>query len=595
MKLLLHLIHFDENLEYIIKYALQVSIDGTDWHERYNGIITLKIICEHKREFLVDKKQYCRKIIECLVYSYKGNSQIIKSEVLLILTTFIAKLSNYAEILSALPQEVVDQIYKMQCDAGSVYESKIDKLIQQSLYSLSTPIVSSCSSANTKHTASAKDISVASKQIEQNYFHVDSSGFVFGVFPYELIKQLANISSTLVITVNNTNTKLNEDVYEERNDIFKQLYDTFMSKHTEKLFQQNANLFFKYILPYLNDKSTFIVHHTLKMLNTIIKETSGIYLLTNLNIAVGPIISTFKHQNVNIRKTAYSILTRLLMILPTSQMIPHIINSISNSHNSWTTLCECLKLMLHIFSNLSTIYNDIEWNGIYQNYDLNVFLEVLKLFDHPIAKVAADARKVVTYFADVVSGDKELFVKTLSYYVNNALYREMYELIVEGKVGVIRADKPVQRFDVGLERMVSEYKKKMPLAVAEAENEKRFLHWKVIENEERLQKEEARRLQGDLQEDEETIINKILDKQDGLMKKYQRYEFNNYNKSNINGSNNNNNSNLSEETKIARDRMEYYLHNNTFIPKVNVNEKSNAYFNSTNKLRQSISSKKRKK
>jgi uncharacterized protein YcgL (UPF0745 family) len=244
------------------------------------------------------------------VYSYKGNSQIIKSEVLLILTTFIAKLSNYAEILSALPQEVVDQIYKMQCDAGSVYESKIDKLIQQSLYSLSTPIVSSCSSANTKRTASAKDISVASKQIEQNYFHVDSSGFVFGVFPYELIKQLANISSTLVITVNNTNTKLNEDVYEERNDIFKQLYDTFMSKHTEKLFQQNANLFFKYILPYLNDKSTFIVHHTLKMLNTIIKETSGIYLLTNLNIAVGPIISTFKHQNVNIRKTAYSILTR---------------------------------------------------------------------------------------------------------------------------------------------------------------------------------------------------------------------------------------------------------------------------------------------
>jgi hypothetical protein len=219
---------------------------------------------------------------------------------------------------------------------------------------------------------------------------------------------------------------------------------------------------------------------------------------------------------------------------------------------------------------------------------------VLKLFDHPIAKVAADARKVVTYFADVVSGDKELFVKTLSYYVNNALYREMYELIVEGKVGVIRADKPVQRFDVGLERMVSEYKKKMPLAVAEAENEKRFLHWKVIENEERLQKEEARRLQGDLQEDEETIINKILDKQDGLMKKYQRYEFNNYNKSNVNGSNNNN-SNLSEETKIARDRMEYYLHNNTFIPKVNVNEKSNAYFNSTNKLRQSISSKKRKK
>ena len=591
MKLLLHLIHFDENLECIIKHALQVSIDGADWHERYNGIITLKIICEHKREFLVDKKQYCRKILECLVYSYNGNSQIIKSEVLLILTTFIAKLSNYAEILSALPQEVVDQIYKMQCDSNSIYESKIDKLIQQSLHSLSTPIVT-----NNKRTTSAKEISASSKAIEQNYFHVDSSGFVFGVFPYELIKDLTNVSSTLVITVNNSITKFNEDVYEERNEIFKQLYDTFMAKHSERLFQQNANLFFKYILSYLNDKSTFIVHHTLKILNTIIKETSGIYLLTNLNIAVSPIISTFKHQNVNIRKTAYGILTRLLMILPTSQMIPHIVNSISNSHNNWTTLCECLKLMLHIFSNLSTIYNDIEWNGTYQNYDLNVFLEVLKLFDHPIAKVAADARKVVTYFAEVVSGDKELFVKTLSYYVNNALYREMYELIVEGKVGVIRADKPVQRFDVGLERMVSEYKKKMPIAVAEAENEKRFLHWKVLENEERLQKEEARRLQGDLQEDEETIINKLLDKQDGLMKKYQRYEFNKYNNSSNNQSSvNDNNSYLSEETKIARDRMEYYLQNSTFVPKTHINEKSSAYFNSTNKLRQSISNKKRKK
>ena len=121
------------------------------------------------------------------------------------------------------------------------------------------------------------------------------------------------------------------------------------------------------------------------------------------------------------------------------------------------------------------------------------------------------------------------------------------------------------------------------------------MHWKVIENEERLQKEEARRLQGDLQEDEEAIINKILDKQDGLMKKYQRYEFNNNNKSNVNNGNSNN-SYLSEETKIARDRMEYYLHNNSFVPKINNgNEKSSAYFNSTNKLRQSISSKKRKK
>ena len=588
MKLLLRLIHFDENLECIIKHALRVSVDGADWHERYNGIITIKIICEHKREFLVDKKQYCRKVIECLVYSYKGNSQIIKSEVLLILTTFIAKLSNYAEILSALPQEVVDQVYKMQCDSNSVYESKIDKLIQQSLHSLSTPIV-----AGNKRTTSAKDISAASKAIEQNYFHVDSSGSVFGVFPYELVNNLTNVSSTLV-TVNNSTSKLNEDVYEERNEIFKQLYDTFMAKRSEKLFQQNANLFFKYILCYLNDKSSFIVHHTLKILSTIIKETSGIYLLTNLNIAVSAIISTFKHQNVSIRKTAYGILTRLLMILPTSQMVPHIINSISNSHSSWTTLCECLKLMLHVFSNLSTIYNDIEWSGVYQNYDLNVFLEVLKLFDHPVAKVAADARKVVTYFAEAVSGDKELFVKTLSYYVNNALYREIYALIVEGKVGVIRADKPVQRFDVGSERMVSEYKRKMPIAVEEAENEQRFLHWKVLENEERLQREEARRLQGDLQEDEETIINKLLDKQDGLMKKYQRYEFNNYNNNNNNKANASS-SYLSEETKIARDRMEYYLQNSTFIPKTNVNEKSSAYFNSTNKLRQSISNTKRKK
>ena len=46
---------------------------------------------------------------------------------------------------------------------------------------------------------------------------------------------------------------------------------------------------------------------------------------------------------------------KIIMIIPTSQMIPFIINSISKNHKKWLILQECLNFLDYIFTHLNQL------------------------------------------------------------------------------------------------------------------------------------------------------------------------------------------------------------------------------------------------
>ena len=56
-----YLIDFDENIEYIVKYSIKLSVDGKDWQERYSALIVIKLLCENKKDFFLIKKIIVKK------------------------------------------------------------------------------------------------------------------------------------------------------------------------------------------------------------------------------------------------------------------------------------------------------------------------------------------------------------------------------------------------------------------------------------------------------------------------------------------------------------------------------------------------------
>ena len=56
----------------------------------------MKLVCENKRDFLISKKNYCKKVIEALVYGYKNCSEIIQKHSAERLTNYIKKITHFS-------------------------------------------------------------------------------------------------------------------------------------------------------------------------------------------------------------------------------------------------------------------------------------------------------------------------------------------------------------------------------------------------------------------------------------------------------------------------------------------------------------------
>ena len=109
-------------------------------------------------------------------------------------------------------------------------------------------------------------------------------------------------------------------------------------------------------------------------MNNMIGGIKGVNLIASFYQTIPIIINSFDNNNVSVRELIFKILSKIIMIIPTSQMIPYLINAINKNNDKWILLQESLNFIDYIFLHLNEIYNDIEWSGQNKNYDINIFL-----------------------------------------------------------------------------------------------------------------------------------------------------------------------------------------------------------------------------
>ena len=496
INLIKNLIDFNENLEFITKFAIKISIDGKDWQEKYSGIIVIKLLCENKKDFFIKKPNFCEKIIETLILCYKNTSEIIQKESANILTKFLKNLPNYGEITKLLPAEIMNRIYHIQCQSNSELETKLDKIIHKSINLLSNPL-------NSIQNYNEDDNNNNNNNNDLNPFYfIDSAGFIYGIFPKDLILELNN----------------SQIEFEQKIKIFQEIYEIFKNKGKNSEFLRFSSTFFKFLSKFLISNSNTITLLILNMMDEIISGISGINLITSFYSTLPIIFECFDTNNIEIRLLIRKILEKIIMIIPTSQMIPFIINSISKNHKKWLILQECLNFLDYIFTHLNEIYNDIEFYGQNANYDINIFLEILKLWDHPINKIIYCAKKVIKTFGEKVCKDeKEKFIKTLSYYTNDSLHNEIIILFNSVRISNFNFNK--NKFDTATQRVLSALNPKFNIKMADEKNNLLIYS--------KIRKYENFKETNDKIKIEENLIKNLLDNNGNIIK-FNRPAIDNY-------------------------------------------------------------------
>ena len=449
----------------------------------------MKLICENKRDFLINKPNYCKKVIEALVYGYKNCSEVIQKDSARILSNFIKNLPNFSDISILLAPGILQKIYEMQCQSTTEINTKLDELINKSVSLLSNPLNSIYNKEkyeypdgeerlqNLEKTNNAPPNDIRSLNI---YLYKNSYGNMFGIFPEEAIEYICSYKELTEDEIKEG--KEQKITYAMVVEKFSEIKIIFDEKSKENSFLRYTNSFFKFLSFFLGPdnhpnytgvNSGSILLNILDMMYNLISGISGVNLIASFYSALPNIIINLNHPNVLVRESIKKILNRIIMIIPTSQMIPYIINAISTNHDKWILLQECLIYLEYIFTHLNEIYNDIEWSGENQNYDINIILEILKLWDHQIAKVKYHTKRVVKAIGKL-SGDSEKFLKTLSFYTSDVLQSEIISLFYGQSFSnsIIKNSKQNNvKFDVATQRVISALPTKLSMSLAKEQND----------------------------------------------------------------------------------------------------------------------------
>lgn len=450
----------------------------------------MKLICENKKDFLLDKKNYCKKVIEALVYGYKNCSEIIQKHSAEILTNFIKNLPNFSEITLLLDPGILSKIYEMQCQSTTEINTKLDSLINKSVSLLSNPLHGIYDKEkyeypdgeerllNLEKTNNAPPNDIKSLNI---YLYKNSYGNIFGIFPEEAIEYICSYKELTEDEIKEG--KEQKITYAMVVEKFNQIKSIFDEQSKETSFLRYTNSFFKFLSfflgpnnhpNYTGENSGSILCNILDMMYNLISGISGVNLIASFYSALPNIIINLNHSNINVRESIKKVLNRIIMIIPTSQMIPYIVNAISNNHDKWILLQECLIYLEYIFTHLNEIYNDIEWSGQNQNYDINIILEILKLWDHQIAKVKYHTKRVIKTIGKI-SKDTEKFLKTLSYYTSDVLQSEILTLFYGQSFSNNLLKNTQQshnlKFDVATQRVISALPTKLSMSLAQEQND----------------------------------------------------------------------------------------------------------------------------
>jgi len=488
------MIDFNENLEYIIQLGIKLCIDGKEWRDREGGLIIMKLVCENKRDFLISKKNYIKKVIEALVYGYKNCSEIIQKHSADILTDFLKKIPDFSDISILLPPEIISKIYELQNKSTTEINSKLDQLINKSVNLLSNPLNGLYDKEkyeypdgeerllNLEKSNNAPPNNIRSLNI---HLYKSTDGYIFGIFPQEAIETICSYRELSEEEIKEG--KKQKISYATVVEKFKEIKEIFNEKSKDLNFLRYSSSFFKFLSfflcpentpNYTSPNSSSILLNILEMIDFLVSGISGVNLIASFYSVLPNIIYNLNHSNINVRESLKKVLDKIVMIIPTSQLIPYLINAISKNHDKWILIQECLIYLEYIFTHLNEIYNDIEWSGKHPTYDINIILEILKLWDHPVAKVKYHVKRVLKTLAKL-SGNTEKFLKTLSYYTSETLQSEILKFFYGQSLSnnILLNAKQVHnmKFDVATQRVISALPPKLSMSLAKEQNDENLV------------------------------------------------------------------------------------------------------------------------
>ena len=530
IRLIRILIDFNENIEYIIQLGIKLCIDGKEWKDREGGLIIMKLICENKRDFLLGKKNYCKKVIESLVYGYKNCSELIQKHSAEILTNFLKKIPDFSEISILLPPEIITKIYELQNQSTTEINTKLEALINKSVNILSNPLNNLYNKEkyeypngeerllNLEKSNNAPPNDIKSLNI---HLYKNADGNMFGIFPQEDIEIICQYKELTEEEIKEG--KEQKISYSLVVDKFNKIKEIFDEKCKDLDFLRYSSSFFKFLSFFLNQEnnpnytgvnSSSILLNILEMLDYLVSGISGVNLIASFYSVLPYIVFDLNHSNILVREALKKILNKIIMIIPTSQLIPYLINAISKNHDKWILIQECLIYLEYIFTHLNEIYNDIEWSNNYPTYDINIILEILKLWDHPVAKVKYHVKRVVKILANL-SGNTEKFLKTLSYYTSETLQSEILKFFYGQSLSsnIITNAKNINniKFDVATQRVLSALPQKLSMSLAKEQNDENLEIFAKMKKYDNVNKNKNMKYNGYIID--ETLMKNISDKE----------------------------------------------------------------------------------
>ena len=490
----------------------------------------MKLICENKRDFLLGKKNYLKKVIEALVYGYKNCSEIIQKHSAEILTNFLQKIPDFSDVSILLSPEIISKIYELQNQSTTEINTKLDKLINKSVNLLSNPLISIYDKEkyeypdgeerllNLEKSNNAPPTDIKSLNI---YLYKNADGNMYGIFPEEIINI---ISSYKELTEEEIKEGKEQKIpYSLVVEKFNKMKEIFEEKCKEQIFLRYSSSFFKFLSFFLNPEnkpnytgpnSSSILLNILEMIDFLVSGISGVNLIASFYSVLPSIVSNLNHSNTSIREALKKILNKIVMIIPTSQLIPFLINGISKNHDKWILIQECLIYLEYIFTHLNEIYNDIEWSNVHPTYDINIILEILKLWDHPVAKVKYHAKRVLKILSKL-SGNTEKFLKTLSYYTSETLQSEILKLFYGQSLSsnIINNARNIQnmKFDVATQRVISALPQKLSMSLAKEKNDEDLIIFDKMKKYDNINKNKNLKYNGYLID--ESLMKNISDKE----------------------------------------------------------------------------------
>ena len=490
----------------------------------------MKLICENKRDFLLGKKNYLKKVIEALVYGYKNCSEIIQKHSAEILTNFLQKIPDFSDVSILLSPEIISKIYELQNQSTTEINTKLDKLINKSVNLLSNPLISIYDKEkyeypdgeerllNLEKSNNAPPTDIKSLNI---YLYKNADGNMYGIFPEEIINI---VSSYKELTEEEIKEGKEQKIpYSLVVEKFNKMKEIFEEKCKEQIFLRYSSSFFKFLSFFLNPEnkpnytgpnSSSILLNILEMIDFLVSGISGVNLIASFYSVLPSIVSNLNHSNTSIREALKKILNKIVMIIPTSQLIPFLINGISKNHDKWILIQECLIYLEYIFTHLNEIYNDIEWSNVHPTYDINIILEILKLWDHPVAKVKYHVKRVLKILSKL-SGNTEKFLKTLSYYTSETLQSEILKLFYGQSLSsnIINNARNIQnmKFDVATQRVISALPQKLSMSLAKEKNDEDLIIFDKMKKYDNINKNKNLKYNGYLID--ESLMKNISDKE----------------------------------------------------------------------------------